>query len=81
LASQLSLLDSITKMELMRYAFDRIECLCFITEQLYYKSSVKNKLQVSFLNITGFRDFPLGDLPMLQVCKIANGSKYPTLIF
>jgi len=23
--------------------------------------------QVSFLNITGFRDFPLGDLPMLQV--------------
>ncbi|KAL7610618.1 hypothetical protein Lser_V15G09717 [Lactuca serriola] len=23
--------------------------------------------EVSFLNITGFRDFPLGDLPMLQV--------------
>lgn len=39
------------------------------------KSSVKNKLQVTFLNITGFRDFPLGDLPMLQVCN------YPTLIF
>lgn len=26
--------------------------------------------QVSFLNITGFRDFPLGDLPMLQVCLL-----------
>ncbi|MCI11397.1 imidazole glycerol phosphate synthase hisHF chloroplastic-like, partial [Trifolium medium] len=25
---------------------------------------------VSFLNITGFRDFPLGDLPMLQVCEM-----------
>ena len=23
--------------------------------------------EVSFLNITGFRDFPLGDMPMLQV--------------
>jgi len=27
-------------------------------------------MQVSFLNITGFRDFPLGDLPMLQVCEM-----------
>ncbi|OIW02880.1 hypothetical protein TanjilG_29656 [Lupinus angustifolius] len=25
--------------------------------------------EVSFLNITGFRDFPLGDLPMLQVLR------------
>ena len=27
--------------------------------------------EVTFLNITGFRDFPLGDMPMLQVssCK------------
>ncbi|CAH1428713.1 unnamed protein product [Lactuca virosa] len=25
--------------------------------------------EVSFLNITGFRDFPLGDLPMLQILK------------
>ncbi|KAL6506256.1 hypothetical protein OROGR_024437 [Orobanche gracilis] len=25
--------------------------------------------QVRFLNITGFRDFPLGDLPMLQVLR------------
>lgn len=24
--------------------------------------------EVTFLNITGFRDFPLGDMPMLQVC-------------
>ena len=24
--------------------------------------------EVTFLNITGFRDFPLGDLPMLEVC-------------
>lgn len=25
--------------------------------------------EVTFLNITGFRDFPLGDLPMLEVCS------------
>lgn len=31
-------------------------------------------LQVSFLNITGFRDFPLGDLPMLKVLA------YPCLL-
>ncbi|KAG5002045.1 hypothetical protein JHK87_023117 [Glycine soja] len=30
----------------------------------YYKEGAD---EVSFLNITGFRDFPLGDLPMLQV--------------
>ena len=24
--------------------------------------------EVTFLNITGFRDFPLGDMPMLEVC-------------
>ncbi|KAA8523653.1 hypothetical protein F0562_010076 [Nyssa sinensis] len=30
----------------------------------YYKDGAD---EVSFLNITGFRDFPLGDLPMLQV--------------
>jgi glutamine amidotransferase/cyclase len=24
--------------------------------------------EVTFLNITGFRSFPLGDLPMLEVC-------------
>lgn len=26
--------------------------------------------EVTFLNITGFRDFPLGDLPMLEVSLI-----------
>ena len=29
--------------------------------------------EVTFLNITGFRDFPLGDLPMLEV-KHSQGS-------
>mmetsp|Transcript_12636 Transcript_12636/g.31976 ORF Transcript_12636/g.31976 Transcript_12636/m.31976 type:complete len:347 (+) Transcript_12636:169-1209(+) len=28
--------------------------------------------EVTFLNITGFRDFPLGDLPMLQVLQKAS---------
>jgi len=28
--------------------------------------------EVTFLNITGFRDFPLGDLPMLQVLRQAS---------
>ncbi|KAG8074318.1 hypothetical protein GUJ93_ZPchr0006g44575 [Zizania palustris] len=28
--------------------------------------------EVSFLNITGFRDFPLGDLPMLEVLRCAS---------
>ncbi|XP_039042609.1 imidazole glycerol phosphate synthase hisHF, chloroplastic-like [Hibiscus syriacus] len=32
----------------------------------YYKDRAD---EVSFLNITGFRDFPLGDLPMLQVLR------------
>ncbi len=27
--------------------------------------------EVTFLNITGFRDFPLGDLPMLEVPPLA----------
>jgi imidazole glycerol phosphate synthase subunit HisF len=29
--------------------------------------------EVTFLNITGFRDFPLGDMPMLEVCVIPHG--------
>lgn len=33
-------------------------------------------LQVSFLNITGFRAFPLGDLPMLEVCLSFITIKY-----
>lgn len=28
--------------------------------------------EITFLNITGFRDFPLGDLPMLDVLKTAS---------
>lgn len=28
--------------------------------------------EVTFLNITGFRDFPLGDLPMLEVMRQAS---------
>lgn len=28
---------------------------------------------MTFLNITGFRDFPLGDMPMLEVCVIPHG--------
>ena len=28
--------------------------------------------EVTFLNITGFRDFPLGDLPMLEVGATPN---------
>uniref|UniRef100_A0A0E0KBG4 Imidazole glycerol phosphate synthase hisHF n=1 Tax=Oryza punctata TaxID=4537 RepID=A0A0E0KBG4_ORYPU len=28
--------------------------------------------EISFLNITGFRDFPLGDLPMLEVLRFAS---------
>ncbi|XP_010448198.1 PREDICTED: imidazole glycerol phosphate synthase hisHF, chloroplastic-like isoform X2 [Camelina sativa] len=32
----------------------------------YYKDGAD---EISFLNITGFRDFPLGDLPMIQVLR------------
>jgi hypothetical protein len=39
---------------------------------LLVESNGNIKLQVSFLNITGFQDFPLGDLPMLQVCMAVN---------
>ena len=28
--------------------------------------------EITFLNITGFRDFPLGDLPMLDVLKATS---------
>lgn len=31
-------------------------------------------LQVTFLNITGFRDFPLGDMPMLEVPSFVTSS-------
>lgn len=35
--------------------------------------------EVSFLNITGFRDFPLGDLPMLQVLRVASENVFVPL--
>uniref|UniRef100_A0A7C9AGX9 Imidazole glycerol phosphate synthase hisHF n=1 Tax=Opuntia streptacantha TaxID=393608 RepID=A0A7C9AGX9_OPUST len=35
--------------------------------------------EVSFLNITGFRDFPLGDLPMLKVLRLASENVFVPL--
>ncbi|XP_057474860.1 imidazole glycerol phosphate synthase hisHF, chloroplastic-like [Actinidia eriantha] len=35
--------------------------------------------EVSFLNITGFRDFPLGDLPMLQVLRCTSENVFVPL--
>ncbi len=35
--------------------------------------------EVSFLNITGFRDFPLQDLPMLQVWRTSCCSQRPNM--
>ncbi|KAL9333890.1 hypothetical protein Peur_074029 [Populus x canadensis] len=35
--------------------------------------------EVSFLNITGFRDFPLGDVPMLQVLRRASENVFVPL--
>ena len=35
--------------------------------------------EVTFLNITGFRDFPLGDLPMLEVLKKASENVFVPL--
>ncbi|XP_050367648.1 imidazole glycerol phosphate synthase hisHF, chloroplastic [Argentina anserina] len=35
--------------------------------------------EVSFLNITGFRDFPLGDLPMLKVLRYASENVFVPL--
>ncbi|CAO2822186.1 unnamed protein product [Amaranthus hypochondriacus] len=42
----------------------------------YYKDGAD---EVSFLNITGFRDFPLGDLPMLQVLRFASENVFVPL--
>ncbi|PPD74157.1 hypothetical protein GOBAR_DD28917 [Gossypium barbadense] len=42
----------------------------------YYKDGAD---EVSFLNITGFRDFPLGDLPMLQVLRHASQNVFVPL--
>ncbi|KAE8662550.1 Imidazole glycerol phosphate synthase hisHF [Hibiscus syriacus] len=38
-----------------------------------------DQYDVSFLNITGFRDFPLGDLPMLQVLRHASENVFVPL--
>ncbi|CAN1242982.1 Imidazole glycerol phosphate synthase hisHF, chloroplastic [Linum perenne] len=35
--------------------------------------------EVTFLNITGFRDFPLGDLPMLQVLRYTSENVFVPL--
>ncbi|CAA7400729.1 unnamed protein product [Spirodela intermedia] len=42
----------------------------------YYKDGAD---EISFLNITGFRDFPLGDLPMLQVLRKASENVFVPL--
>ncbi|KAB2063085.1 hypothetical protein ES319_A10G193700v1 [Gossypium barbadense] len=42
----------------------------------YYKDGAD---EVSFLSITGFRDFPLGDLPMLQVLRHASQNVFVPL--
>ena len=34
--------------------------------------------EVTFLNITGFRDFPLGDMPMLEVGAACCCGMLPT---
>ncbi|DBA88181.1 TPA: hypothetical protein ACH3X2_005169 [Trebouxia sp. C0005] len=40
--------------------------------QLAGRYFVEGADEVTFLNITGFRDFPLGDLPMLEVVRQAS---------
>ncbi|XP_052207041.1 LOW QUALITY PROTEIN: imidazole glycerol phosphate synthase hisHF, chloroplastic [Diospyros lotus] len=42
----------------------------------YYKDGAD---EVSFLNITGFRNFPLGDLPMLQVLRCTSENVFVPL--
>ncbi|KAJ6302865.1 hypothetical protein OIU77_016873 [Salix suchowensis] len=42
----------------------------------YYRDGAD---EVSFLNITGFSDFPLGDLPMLQVLRSASENVFVPL--
>lgn len=40
--------------------------------QLAGRYFVEGADEVTFLNITGFRDFPLGDLPMLEVSLLST---------
>ncbi|PON62703.1 Bifunctional enzyme Fae/Hps [Parasponia andersonii] len=42
----------------------------------YYKDGAD---EVTFLNITGFRDFPLGDMPMLQVLRYTSENVFVPL--
>ncbi|KAL5583629.1 hypothetical protein UlMin_016071 [Ulmus minor] len=42
----------------------------------YYKDGAD---EITFLNITGFRDFPLGDLPMLQVLRYTSENVFVPL--
>ncbi|WZY69706.1 hypothetical protein YC2023_001946 [Brassica napus] len=42
----------------------------------YYKEGAD---EISFLNITGFRDFPLGDLPMIQVLRYTSENVFVPL--
>ncbi|KAJ8639200.1 hypothetical protein MRB53_015894 [Persea americana] len=42
----------------------------------YYKDGAD---EVTFLNITGFRDFPLGDLPMLKVLRYTSENVFVPL--
>ncbi|GKD71412.1 imidazole glycerol phosphate synthase hisHF, chloroplastic, partial [Tanacetum coccineum] len=42
-------------------------------------SQLVNVPRLVFLNITGFRDFPLGDLPMLQILKYTSDNVFVPL--
>ncbi|XP_066395937.1 imidazole glycerol phosphate synthase hisHF, chloroplastic-like isoform X2 [Miscanthus floridulus] len=42
------------------------------SKELSHQSFIFTSHAHSFLNITGFRDFPLGDLPMLEVLRCAS---------
>ncbi|KAF3533625.1 hypothetical protein DY000_02038515 [Brassica cretica] len=51
-----------------------VRCLSTTTTTMhelapYYKEGA---YEISFLNITGFRDFPLGDLPMIHVLRYTS---------
>ena len=45
--------------------------------QLAGRYFVEGADEVTFLNITGFRDFPLGDLPMLEVSSFLSFHSLP----
>ncbi len=47
--------------------------------QLAGRYFVEGADEVTFLNITGFRDFPLGDLPMLEVSSFHSSNQNLTV--